>query len=572
MKKSLRTILCLVLAISLLGVMLAGCGKAKEEEPKETPAATEQKTETETAKAEEPAETAADNKGEFKYSTEPVEFEAYMNYSWWKAEYPWDDNNKIAKYIKDTFGISIKWNSPGGNEDEKMNLMIATDNLPEVVIMDRNDMWKKLIELKKLVPIDDYLKKYPGISSAIPDSLMNMERIDGKMYGILNWIKTPEYLGGNGGYMINKQIYEQLGSPKLQTLDDLYAYCKKVKESNIKVDGKSVIPLQLKRGDSLDGIFPLWTAYGEKRHNQEISPRTNKTRPQGSELKLTLNDAKFEEYMLYLNKLYTEGLINKDYFVETQEQVDEKLAQGRVAVYASPDMTVQGKSAMQALKDAGAPYEYEVIEPIAAAGVDQKDIYTSTGSRLGWNIICITNKAKDPERIYQYFDWAITPEGHRVLGFGPKGVLWNEVDENGFPILPDDLDYTKRSNELPLGKFLLPGMTQWYDTCKFTIDQKRGKGTWESNAQNKVTFHHTYDDTEYTSVNPPAGTEEADIDSDAAKYLTDQYTKMITAKSADEVKKFIEETKAELYRRGFEKVEKYMTQKWIENKQKLGIN
>lgn len=569
MKRSLRTVLCLLLALTMLGALLGGCGTKEEKSEGTTtaaPAATTKAPETEAV-----SESAAPA-GEFQYSTDPVEFEIYMNYSWWKPEYPWDDNNKIAKYIKDKFGITIKWNRPSGDEDEKMNLMIVTNDLPEVVIMDRTDMWKKLIELKKIVPIDDYLGKYPGISSAIPNELMNMERVDGKMYGILNWIKTPEYLGGNGGYMINKQIYEQLGSPQLVTLDDLYAYLKKVKEANLKLDGKNVIPLQMKRGDGLDGIFPLWTAYGEGRHNQEISPKSNKVRPMGSELKLVLNDPKFSDFMTYLNKLYTEGLINKDYFVETQEQVEEKLAQGRVAVYASPDMTVQGKSAVQALKDAGSPYEYIVIEPIAAPGIDQKAIYTSTGSRLGWNIICITTAAKDPERIYQYFDWAITPEGHRVLGFGPKGVLWNEVDENGFPILPDDVDYTKRSNELPLGKFLLPGMTQWYDTCKFTIDQKRGKSTWESDAQMRITFRHTFDDTEFTSVLPPSGTPEGDIEVDSAKYLTDMYTKMITAKKAEDVAKIIEETKTELYRRGFDKVEQYMTQKWLDNKKKLGLN
>lgn len=40
---------------------------------------------------------------------------------------------------------------------------------------------------------------------------------------------------GNGGYAINNKIYKDLGSPKLETFDDLYSYLKLVKEKHPEV-------------------------------------------------------------------------------------------------------------------------------------------------------------------------------------------------------------------------------------------------------------------------------------------------------------------------------------------------
>lgn len=75
----------------------------------------------------------------------------------------------------------------------------------------------------QLVALDDYYEIYPNFKKYVKESTLNLLRSDdGKIYQIPNWYTSGQF--GNGGWMVNKDIYNALGRPALETFDDLYQY------------------------------------------------------------------------------------------------------------------------------------------------------------------------------------------------------------------------------------------------------------------------------------------------------------------------------------------------------------
>ena len=110
-------------------------------------------------------------------------------------------------------------------------------------------MWKSCVKQDMLVPLDEYIEKYPNLKEWAGESTLNMLRAeDGKLYGFPNWYTSQP--NGNTGYVVNEKIYKELGSPKLETTDDLYAYLKQVKEKY-----PNIVPYEPGQGDGLDILY-----------------------------------------------------------------------------------------------------------------------------------------------------------------------------------------------------------------------------------------------------------------------------------------------------------------------------
>ena len=64
--------------------------------------------------------------------------------------------------MNEKFNITVNYSCPEADADSRLNLMISSDDLPDVIIMDRNANWQKLISLGKLVDINTL--RYEGLS------------------------------------------------------------------------------------------------------------------------------------------------------------------------------------------------------------------------------------------------------------------------------------------------------------------------------------------------------------------------------------------------------------------------
>ena len=155
-RNSLLKALAAVMAASMI-LTVAGCGGGGNSST--AGGSTSSKTESSAAESTEGGDASSEVTGSSgpDDTTEHYEFDAY--YSYQGSVKPWGED-AASKYMNDKFNITVNYSCPEADADSRLNLMISSDDLPEVVICDRNATWLKMINLGVLVDVNTL--KYEG--------------------------------------------------------------------------------------------------------------------------------------------------------------------------------------------------------------------------------------------------------------------------------------------------------------------------------------------------------------------------------------------------------------------------
>ncbi len=359
----------------------------------------------------------------FELGSEPLDFSFYGHYDWYTMP-PWGED-VASEWIQENKQVTVNAVSSGGNAEQRFSTMIAGDDLPDVIWLERGADVERLRQAGKLVPFDDYLEKYPNLVEWLGEEAINMLRSeDGKLYQFPNWYTSQP--NGNAGYVVNKRIYEELDSPPLETPDDLYEYLKLVQDNY-----PDIVPFETHVDGQ--GINVLYSAFGEDHSPDHIRLQAV---PENGEFKSLLSHEPYIEAMKFVSKLFRERLITQDALTQSMDDVTEKVQGGRVAVYASASPTDQARQGhMNMIKD-DPDGGYFMIWPLAKEGLDRDRIYPGSFNQLGWNVSVITTEAEEPEKIFAFLDWLTGPEGQTMLFWGPEGKYWDGYDDEGTRNLP----------------------------------------------------------------------------------------------------------------------------------------
>lgn len=492
---------------------------------------------------------------------QPLSFSFYSNYDWMSFGKPWGSDD-TSKWIQQNKKVTINFINSNGAATQKFNQMIASNSLPDAIMTDRGASVDRLVKAHDLVALDQYLTKYPNIKKYVGDATLNLLRSsDGHLYQIPNWYIAPDGHQGQYWTIINTSIYKALGSPTLNTFDDLESYLQQVKAKY-----PNVTPLDMAGGDVMCSAF---------KENINLYDGALFGYPDGNKLSSFFEDPTYKQCMEYTNKLYREKLLAQDLFTHTQDQVTERFNNSKIAVYMGWDGSTFAEAANSTLKTTFSNPAYQAIPPIYQAGLDPKNINPGYFNRVGWNVDVITKKAKDPEAIFAYFDWATSPEGQRVLNFGPPGLFWDKTNSAGVP-LPNAryaaVDKSKLST-YGVEAYNFVGNTTFVDTSKQTRDSMlpADQRDWATNAQATIVFTHAMDTTEFTNITPDPTTPEGI----AQQRLTDMYkqalAKMVLAGSTKDVDSILQQTDQNAKSAGIDQLLAYETQQWQANRKQMGL-
>ncbi|WP_258207816.1 extracellular solute-binding protein [Paenibacillus radicibacter] len=508
--------------------------------------------------------TAAPSDGKFVLGQKPLELSFYGNYDWYNM--PVWGADAATKWIQDNLKVTVKPIPNGGKAAQKLSTMIASKELPDVIWGDRGPDVEKLREAGMLVPLDPYLDKYPNLKKWAGDATLNMLRSpDGKLYQFPNWYTQRP--NGNAGYMINKKIYDELGSPKLETLDEFHNYLKLVKSKY-----PDVTPFE--PGIQGQGIDILYSAFA---NDNPVTHIPNRAKPNGDKLGSIIADPVFRESLQFANKLYREKLMTQDALTQTQDQVKEKINNGKVAIYASSTGTEMGSAGTQALKAKDPSHPgYTFIWPVRKDGVDKDKVWPGHYNTLGWNVAVITKTAKDPEAIFAFWDWMTGDEGSRTLFWGPEGMYWKGTDADGSPKFTD-LYFSDQKGLAKLMNDLInlqwTGNTTYIDTAKSKVEAAlpEDKKNYETKWQSEVTWKTSYNWTQFVNMSPLPNTPEGIANQSVKDIFLTARAKAIQAGNEADVITIMDKAEKDAQAAGYDKVLQYQTTKWKENKQKLGV-
>ncbi|KAF9126405.1 hypothetical protein BGX30_015269 [Mortierella sp. GBA39] len=380
---------------------LAGCSGGKSETNGGSTAATSGSTDAKNTSSTGGGE-AKPNPDEpgWKSDNAPITFDWYMNFSWFNKKWGGD---ATAEYVTKKTGVSINFIVPAGNENEKLNTMIASGKLPDFITLGwSEEAVKKMIEGK--LP-DGNIYGYPNASSSPEDY---------KKYG--------SNFTSNQTFEVRKDMYEAIGSPDMSTPEGFLNALKLAKEKFPEVNGQPLIPLGLhefsETGNySLEGYLQNFLAIPQQKDGKLYDRRL---------------DPEYISWLKTFRKANEMGLLSKDIFIDKRPQMEEKIAQGRyfAMLYQRSDFDAQNMSLYQ--KDPNSAY-------IAINGPanSKKDAPTLSGPGIsGWTLTLISKDVKDKKRAIEFLTYLISEEGNKDLFLGEKGVTYDNIDGKD-QFLPD---------------------------------------------------------------------------------------------------------------------------------------
>lgn len=457
MKGNLKKGLALLIAVFMVFAAVACGNNNSQEQPSQTTAA-----QTEAAK---PTEAANDEVLE-------ITVMSCMNNGegWYKGGVKEDI---VADALAKKTGVRVKQMltvSSSMKSVEKFNLLYATNEVPEVWTGwigtgDRNlyDVAEKMMkddmlwtwtydELKALAP--DAMSMVSPISYDLAKGTLNT----GDKVGVLlnrahGWSpqlaeKYPDFFKANnfpfaGGNMLRfrDDILKAIipGAKTAAELEELYKKNGKLTWDDVHVpelgtyEGFKNFLYKVKEKYGKEGIIP----YGPDQHIMNFGSRVflqgwhfAEFNPVKMEMMVSAVDKKDEWIGIAkdFNKMFNEGIFDRNYALNTNQQYDEKVGQGKYAV--AKDGGVDGSN--QVLAGANLPFRYVKVPVSYSTAFGNFDGYQQQEpARCGYGFIFNKKKLNDEQikKVLGYFNYHATKEGSELITWGPaEAGLWEEKD------------------------------------------------------------------------------------------------------------------------------------------------
>jgi putative aldouronate transport system substrate-binding protein len=472
-------------------------------------------------------------------------------------------DNLVAREITKRTGVTIEIQQPTGNPTEKLNLMLASDDLPDMIMFDRSsDLVTKYIEAGSIIPLDDLIAEYgPDVTSQYGDVLNKIRHSDGKNYYLSNWYgleHEPVF-----GFNMRKDIVKELAPDKAEggvpfTQSEFKQLLADFKAKYPQIDGKDTIALTMD-GENFGGTMGTFKG---------MFGLTNYYEHDGV-LQYDVKNPVYKDMILYMNDLFRSGLMDKEWAINKRQIWEQKIATGTIFASTGAYWDL-GNSNTILKKDRGEEsqlFAYKVV----ADGVDPSKTTYGGRSSLGWDAIAITKKNKNPERTMQFINFLASEEGQYLLMWGIEGTHWDMKDGKHTPrpevlqAFKDDwAAYTKETGIRKWTWFIkngpgadgtpydLPGRYE-----RSPIDQMAIKNLSDS----------IFDTAIYDGLGPAGGTPEALSEQKINDITKQAITKAIMASSAEEAGAVFDKMLADMKAAGDEKVEKIYTDNYNTRKE-----
>jgi putative aldouronate transport system substrate-binding protein len=319
--------------------------------------------------------------------------------------------------------IDIEWEQvPTSGLVEKRNLALASGDLPDAfhsADMPPLDLLK-YGQQGTFLPLNDLIDKYaPNLKNVFekyPEVKKGLTFPDGNIYS-LSTIYSPEFPSVRYGSRpwVNQVWLDKLGMEMPDTTEEYYQYLKAVKEKDPNGNGKAdEIPYGGTNMAHLIGWLKGSFGIGNKGTNHryvDVDPETNK-------LRFYTNSERYKEMLEYVNKLYSDGLIQQNIYTIEGNQFLANASNGVYGstVFYSPEdlFGEKGKAFVGglALKGPHGDQEYVNITPTLA--------------NIGGFVITSANK--NPAATVRWMDHFYSDEGAKLFFMGVEGKTFNEKD------------------------------------------------------------------------------------------------------------------------------------------------
>ncbi len=374
------------------------------------------------------AEPTVNPPGEFPIVTEPITLRMTVGQGPAQPEFK---DIQILKNFEEKSGIHIEWdNVPSSMLTERRNIIFASMDLPDAMMrmnipaLDQTNYASQGI----LLPLDDLIEQYaPNIMAwfeKYPELPLGLRLDDGHIYTLPYIYDSPALTCGQRAFF-PKDALDAVGMEVPTTLDGYYDLLKAFKELDYNGNGvKDEYPLSVTHYQVIEwflkGSFGLGTRGCTRHEYVDIDPET------GS-LRFQYTTERYKELLQYMNKLYTDGLIDPEIFTYPDDgdlaQLIAKIDDGRAISYLFLNHVFAGQKAKEQAVGMYEPFE----------GPHGDKMFTYFGSVLNGasgagGTFAIMKDNPYPEATIRWVDYWYSDEGIREFFMGIEGVTYDVID------------------------------------------------------------------------------------------------------------------------------------------------
>ncbi len=553
----MKKFLALLLAALMVITVFAACGGSGNDQTKGTADAGTTK--------------AADDKETEKQSEEGGETETYTIRFFDKnsgtKEFGVD---RVSQELMKRTGVKVEVINPTGDPSEKLSLMLAANDYPDIVLMDRgSDIVNQYIEAGALIPLSDYFDLMPNVVEMYGEVLNKSVYKDGKNYYLNNWYGVdPDPVNAftmRYDTMIDLVGQERADSDEPFTWDEFVQLLKDYKTKYPEVDGKETIPFVIGQpgNGEINGAFA--GANGLK--------NAGYVDPDGH-LHFAVDSPRFIEAIHCMNQLYREGLLDPEWTSNVSEQFTSKMSNTNVFGFGGAYWGAwTPNAALEALSgDKKMHYlAYKVLGP----GIAADETTYSGRSTLGWDAIGVTVNCQNIEATCKFIDYCASREGQDLLLWGIQGQDWDIVDGVHTDIggvaeayRADPSNYARES-----------GICSW---TWFVTNVRHDDGTatriYYNEMDDTATFaaknitNSAWDTADFAGLEPAGNSVEALQYQKLMDDFNQYYPKMVNAATVEECDALYQELLDKMKADGKESVEKFMDDGYQERVELWGLN
>lgn len=338
-------------------------------------------------------------------------------------EDPWTD--PVAQALTEKTGVKLKTEYPVSSDDQKVALMIAEQNYPDMIYA-KGDAGS-LIDAGALIDMTDLIEEYGP----------NIKKLYGEEFDKLKYSKDDPAIYQLSSYAVGGTNYKHSGNAQIQwavlkennykvpeTLDEFEKMLKDYMAAHPATDdGMDTIGITLSTSD-WHWMITLGNPAG---YIAEGAPDNGQWLiDENYNAVYKFRSEKVREYFKWLNRMYNEGVLDHEFATQTHEDYIAKISTGRVLSLLDTDWDYSdGEKILKA--DGKLDKTYCGIPLTMDADTKAPSLMyqgLTTGQGVG-----ITTACKDPVAAIKYLDFLCSDEGQVLVNWGIEGTNYFLDDE-----------------------------------------------------------------------------------------------------------------------------------------------
>lgn len=359
------------------------------------------------------------------------------------------DETPLYQEVQRRTGVDVTWiHPPQGQEEEQFNLMIASNDLPDMIYWDN---WitnypggpEKAISDGVIIELNDVFDEYaPNLTGLFEENPFweKSAKTDNGTFYAFPFIRGKEDLMVFFGPQLRRDWLDQLGLDVPETLAEWEEVLVAFRDA-----GLSEHPLTFTRFDRGRGINGPGNAF-----IQPFGVTWDFYRVDG-EVRFGPYEDEYLEFLTFFKDWFDRGLVDPEFFSNERNTFDAKILNGEVGAWTS-----YTGSGIGAYLDANAGEgTFDIIAapyPVIEAG--DTPFFGQRDNPLPGQGMAITTQAEDVQLAAEFADYAYGDEGHILFNFGIEGESYEWTTEYpGFEGI-DWPEYTETVTNDPDGRTL----------------------------------------------------------------------------------------------------------------------